>query len=1397
MSPNDRWQTVHPSQFAHEQEALDVLRRGLPDQSPFRAWSNFEFIAEDGSINEVDALIASSDRLYLVEIKSWRGEIGGNQSYWTVRGNGGERVEENPLLLTNRKAKKLKSLLARQPAFKKTSVPFIQAVVFLASKDCVIRLDEVAGQHVYALPGAARKGEPHIIDVISGRAAAAEHRPPISRDVERALARTMDQLGMRKRSSSAQVGDYRLTRLIEETDLYQDWEACHVRVDTDRKRVRIFPHLASAPDAEKRERKDLALREYRLLQDIHHDQILAPIQLTDCEVGPALIYPFDAERKRLDHALQQELLQAPTHIRLEIVRQLAETLKFAHQRGVSHRSLSPWSIEYVQRNDRAHVVVRDWLSAGANNSTHTQTRFTLHGLASGSVSIEQAAVYLAPEVLSGEDANPLWSDLFSLGAISYAVFSNKHPAANPEELATKCRKGPGLRLSEVVDGAPDKLQELIQYATDLSPSSRPVDFDEFLKLLVEVEDELTTPDPVVGVHPLDAQPGDTLSGGFEVISRLGSGSTCIALAVRREGQAGVLKIAKDASMNQRVRAEARVLSKLHHSNIVRCFEEAEVDGLAAIYMEQAGEQTLGQRLRIQGPLSLDLLQRFGDELLGVLIYLEREGFNHRDIKPDNIGLGENRNRALTLKLYDFSLSDTSAENIRAGTPPYLDPFLGARRPPRWDLYAERYAAAMTLHEMACGTLPNWGNEPGEPIRDDAWLRLSSEHFDPAVREDLAAFFERALHRDFRKRYDNADQMSLAWRLVFQEIDQTGSDDGESDTSDIAVDLAAIEDLSRDTPLRALGLSARELNAAERIGATTAGALLDLPTIRMYRNRGIGQRVIRRLRQLREELAKRLLSNPSVIEPSDEAPDTLSVDSVVKRLGSVKVSAADRILLEGWLGLKDATNDSLPTVRDVAERFGCPRAALQQLIEASVEKWMRLPWMTTLRDELAEFVSRREGIVTLDELAARVLSVRGSSSEGEDRLRRARALLQATLESEATHAHARYVLYRGARQVPLVVATERNGEAYAASSSERAAYAEALASRVSELAGEDPLPSQRRVDEQLAAIAPPEGDAPISAERRLRLAVAMTSDAALSSRNELYPRGLSAERALRLGAASLIGPKRLPVKQLASRIQSRFASAQPLPDRPELDALLLKAGLDLVWREAEDGLQAGFAPPSRGTGFTQHSTSRRRSTTGHALDETEQQRLDAFMASVQRAKREGRVLILTCPLAHCELAIQRLGQEFALTPLSLDRLLIDAMRQQATKAKADWRVVLKADRAAMDAADWRNLQALVLRAMPSVRETVLNHPDPLLLQHAGLLVRYHQTGLIQELRNHAAGGARPARLLLVPGDPGQPPTLDGTVLPVITPADWLAVPGVWVRECAASDRGANDRLISLR
>ena len=93
-------------------------------------------------------------------------------------------------------------------------------------------------------------------------------------------------------------------------------------------------------------------------------------------------------------------------------------------------------------------------------------------------------------------------------------------------------------------------------------------------------------------------------------------------------------------------------------------------------MERAGDKTLAQWIRGGDTLSLDLIRRFGENLLSALEHLEQEGIAHRDIKPDNIGIAKaSGTGAYRLVLFDFSLSRAPAENIQAGTRPTSIPSL--------------------------------------------------------------------------------------------------------------------------------------------------------------------------------------------------------------------------------------------------------------------------------------------------------------------------------------------------------------------------------------------------------------------------------------------------------------------------------------------------------------------------------------------------------------------------------------------------------------------------------------------------------------------------------------------------------------------------------------------------
>src|SRR5690348_12168308 len=52
-----RWQIVTKSAFEWERNAFNFIRARLADEDPYCAWSNFDFLADDGRIYEVDLLI--------------------------------------------------------------------------------------------------------------------------------------------------------------------------------------------------------------------------------------------------------------------------------------------------------------------------------------------------------------------------------------------------------------------------------------------------------------------------------------------------------------------------------------------------------------------------------------------------------------------------------------------------------------------------------------------------------------------------------------------------------------------------------------------------------------------------------------------------------------------------------------------------------------------------------------------------------------------------------------------------------------------------------------------------------------------------------------------------------------------------------------------------------------------------------------------------------------------------------------------------------------------------------------------------------------------------------------------------------------------------------------------
>jgi serine/threonine protein kinase len=139
------------------------------------------------------------------------------------------------------------------------------------------------------------------------------------------------------------------------------------------------------------------------------------------------------------------------------VRDIAETLKYAHSKRLYHRALGPQSIlVHGHRVQRCLALqLMNWQTAsrnvGAPASPYTQHRTT------GTQHVEDyvedpGLVYLAPETTRADPAHGPSLDVFSLGCIAYQLFSGQPPAELGAGPAEKLRVGQGLRLSDVMDG---------------------------------------------------------------------------------------------------------------------------------------------------------------------------------------------------------------------------------------------------------------------------------------------------------------------------------------------------------------------------------------------------------------------------------------------------------------------------------------------------------------------------------------------------------------------------------------------------------------------------------------------------------------------------------------------------------------------------------------------------------------------------------------------------------------------------------------------------------------------------------------------------------------------------------------------------------------------------------
>ncbi len=260
-----------------------------------------------------------------------------------------------------------------------------------------------------------------------------------------------------------------------------------------------------------------------------------------------------------------------------------------------------------------------------------------------------------------------------------------------------------------------------------------------------------------------------LAGRYALVSLIGSGGMGAVYRARdlELDEVVALKMLnrgfdrRDASV-QRFRREVKLARRVTHKNVARTFDIGEHEGERFLTMELIDGTPLSAYARAS-ELPLSRVVEIATELCAGLSAAHAAGVVHRDLKPDNVMVGNDSRIVIT----DFGIACAASNDpdeprgLMMGTPAYMAPeqVEGATD---IDARADLYALGTILYELVTGSRPWRG--PG--VYNIAAQKLVSPPPDPRdtrpnLPDGIAAVILRCMAKERTSRFTDADSVAHA------------------------------------------------------------------------------------------------------------------------------------------------------------------------------------------------------------------------------------------------------------------------------------------------------------------------------------------------------------------------------------------------------------------------------------------------------------------------------------------------------------------------------------------------------------------------------------------------------------------------------------------------------------